>query len=151
MCQFHEEYNGSYFRYRSAEDGSHYLGFNKRGLPLKDAQGREQCLNFIKYNPHFNIDHHNIQVAANVGGELRKPPMQRTPKKYRAGGDMQSHHHHRHNRGKIHEQTKLRKRLAGRTHDAKKYWAATKTVAFKPRGGLSSSLETLAHGLTARA
>ncbi|XP_012267986.1 fibroblast growth factor 18 isoform X2 [Athalia rosae] len=139
MCQFYEEYNGSYLRYRSAVDGSHYLGFNKRGMPLKDAQGREQCLNFIKYNPHFNINHHNILVASNIGGELRKPAMQRTPKKYRTSergvgwsagggggggrGGSEPHHHHRHNRGKMHEQPIPRRRLSlGRPmHEAKKY------------------------------
>ncbi|XP_046749804.1 uncharacterized protein LOC124413331 isoform X1 [Diprion similis] len=116
MCQFYEEDNGSYLRYRSAVDKTHYLGFNKRGMPLKDAQGRDQCLNFIKYNPLFNINQHNIMVGGNFGGELRKPVMHKTPKKYQSG-----HHHHRHNRGKMHEQPILRRRLAGRIREAKKY------------------------------
>jgi len=74
MCQFYEVYNGSYLRYRSVVDGSRYIGFNKFGKPMKNPHGRQECFNFIKYNPHADINHHNSLVNAEMGGmEPREP------------------------------------------------------------------------------
>lgn len=74
MCQFYEVYNGSYLRYRSVVDGSRYVGFNKFGKPMKNPHGRQECFNFIKYNPHADINHHNSLVNAEMGGmEPREP------------------------------------------------------------------------------
>lgn len=74
MCQFYEVYNGSYLRYRSAVDGTRYIGFNKFGKPMKNLHGRQECFNFIKYNPHADINHHNSLVNAEMGGmEPREP------------------------------------------------------------------------------
>lgn len=74
MCQFYEVYNGSYLRYRSAVDGTRYIGFNKFGKPMKNPHGRQECFNFIKYNPHADINHHNSLVNAEMGGmEPREP------------------------------------------------------------------------------
>ncbi|XP_011878746.1 PREDICTED: fibroblast growth factor 18-like isoform X2 [Vollenhovia emeryi] len=68
MCQFYEVYNGSYLRYRSAVNGTRYIGFNKFGKPMKNPHGRQECFNFIKYNPHTDINHHNSLVNAEMGG-----------------------------------------------------------------------------------
>ncbi|KAI4480379.1 hypothetical protein M0804_010377 [Polistes exclamans] len=68
MCQFYEVYNGSYLRYRSVADSTRYLGFNKLGKPMKNPHGRQECFNFIKYNPHADINHHNSLVNADMGG-----------------------------------------------------------------------------------
>ncbi|XP_066598619.1 fibroblast growth factor 18 isoform X2 [Prorops nasuta] len=86
MCQFYEEYNGSYLRYRSVADSSRYLGFNKVGKPMKSPHGRQECFNFIKYNPHADINHHNILVSADVGGLLPREPyvVSRKPSPMRA-------------------------------------------------------------------
>ncbi|XP_033328765.1 uncharacterized protein LOC117221706 isoform X1 [Megalopta genalis] len=74
MCQFNELYNGSYLRYRSVADSTRYLGFNKFGMPMKNPRGRQECFNFIKYNPHVDIDHHNSLMNADMGGmEPREP------------------------------------------------------------------------------
>jgi len=74
MCQFYEVYNGPYLRYRSAVDGTRYIGFNKFGKPMKNPHGRQECFNFIKYNPHADINHHNSLVNAEMGGmEPREP------------------------------------------------------------------------------
>ncbi|XP_053978962.1 uncharacterized protein LOC128889862 isoform X2 [Hylaeus anthracinus] len=74
MCQFYELYNGSYLRYRSAADSSRYLGFNKFGKPMKNLRGRQECFNFIKYNPHADINHHNSLVNADMGGVDPRDP-----------------------------------------------------------------------------
>lgn len=82
MCQFYEVYNGSYLRYRSVVDGTRYLGFNKFGKPMKNPHGRQECFNFIKYNPHADIDHHNSLVNAEMGGmEQRREPYVAPPRK----------------------------------------------------------------------
>ncbi|XP_063992538.1 fibroblast growth factor 18 isoform X1 [Diachasmimorpha longicaudata] len=59
MCQFYESYHGSYLRYNSAVDTTKYLGFNKYGKPIKGQRIRQQCFNFMKYNPSFSISVHN--------------------------------------------------------------------------------------------
>ncbi|XP_015174580.1 PREDICTED: fibroblast growth factor 17-like isoform X2 [Polistes dominula] len=86
MCQFYEVYNGSYLRYRSVADGTRYLGFNKLGKPMKNPHGRQECFNFIKYNPHADINHHNSLVNADMGGmEPREPyVLSRKPSPMRA-------------------------------------------------------------------
>lgn len=71
MCQFYEVYNGSYLRYRSVVDDTRYVGFNKFGKPMKNPNGRQECFNFIKYNPNVNIDIHNNKVNAETGGMQR--------------------------------------------------------------------------------
>ncbi|XP_076659205.1 fibroblast growth factor 17 isoform X2 [Halictus rubicundus] len=69
MCQFNEVYNsGEYLRYRSVEDSSRYLGFNRFGMPMKSPRGRKECYNFIKYNPHADINHHNSLMNADMSG-----------------------------------------------------------------------------------
>ncbi|XP_070170604.1 fibroblast growth factor 18 isoform X1 [Polyergus mexicanus] len=118
MCQFYEVYNGSYLRYRSVVDGSRYIGFNKFGKPMKNPHGRQECFNFIKYNPHADINHHNSLVNAEMGGmEPREPyvvsrkpsPMMRATKNFLLQADSArehaqhtSTHRHRHsNRWKM--------------------------------------------------
>ncbi|XP_012281097.1 fibroblast growth factor 17 [Orussus abietinus] len=81
MCQFYEEYNGAYLRYRSAVEGTRYLGFNKVGNPMKNPHGRQGCFNFIKYNPHFNITNHNKRLTLSTGGEPRSPAESPAPRK----------------------------------------------------------------------
>ncbi|XP_026302091.1 fibroblast growth factor 17-like isoform X1 [Apis mellifera] len=71
-CQFYEEYNGSYLTYRNVNN-SRYLGFNKSGYPIKN-RGRQECFNFIKYNPHADINHHNSLVNADMGGMGPRDP-----------------------------------------------------------------------------
>ncbi|XP_043260515.1 fibroblast growth factor 18-like [Colletes gigas] len=73
-CQFYEQYNGSYLRYRSVENSSRFLGFNKFGKPMKNPRGRQECFNFIKYNPHTDIQHHNSLVNADMGGMDPRDP-----------------------------------------------------------------------------
>ncbi|XP_020288476.1 fibroblast growth factor 18 [Pseudomyrmex gracilis] len=68
MCQFYEFYNGSYLRYRSVKNESRYIGFNKNGRPVRNPHARQQCFNFIKYNPHADINHHNSVLNAEIGG-----------------------------------------------------------------------------------
>nr|XP_034179693.1 uncharacterized protein LOC117604087 isoform X2 [Osmia lignaria] len=84
MCQFYEDYNGSYLTYRSVVDSSRYIGFNKGGKQMRSTRGRQECFNFIKYNPHANINHHNNLVNADMGGmDPREPYV--TPRKPSAG------------------------------------------------------------------
>lgn len=126
MCQFYEVYNGSYLRYKSVADGAHYLGFNKWGKPTKNQHGRQECFNFIKYNPHFNINHHNSLVTANMGGEprdiVRKPVPLRAPKKFLSADSPRETHRHRHNRWKMREDdSSPRRRHESRLLEANKY------------------------------
>lgn len=64
-CQFYETYNGPYLRYQSAADSTKYLGFNKHGKPIKGQGARQECYNFIKYNPSFSINDHNDWMTGN--------------------------------------------------------------------------------------
>ncbi|CAL7945643.1 unnamed protein product [Xylocopa violacea] len=66
-CQFLEGYNGPYLTYRSAQNESRFVGFNKFGKPMSNQQRRPECFNFIKYNPHVNIDYHNNMLRAQEG------------------------------------------------------------------------------------
>ncbi|XP_026668758.1 uncharacterized protein LOC113464221, partial [Ceratina calcarata] len=66
-CQFYEDYKGSYLTYRSVINNTRFMGFNKQGKPMRHS-GRQECFNFIKYNPHADINHHNSLVNAGVGG-----------------------------------------------------------------------------------
>lgn len=145
MCQFYEVYNGSYLRYRSVVDGSRYIGFNKFGKPMKNPHGRQECFNFIKYNPHADINHHNSLVNAEMGGmEPREPyvvsrkpsPMMRATKNSLLQADSArehvqhtSTHRHRHsNRWKMRQDgtdSGPRRRHESRLLvEASKYWAA---------------------------
>ncbi|XP_012222519.1 uncharacterized protein ths isoform X2 [Linepithema humile] len=77
MCQFYEEYKGSYLRYRSAVDETRFIGFNKIGKPMKNPHGKQECFNFIKFNPHADINHHNSLLNAEVGGMEPREPYER--------------------------------------------------------------------------
>ncbi|XP_014482800.1 PREDICTED: fibroblast growth factor 18 [Dinoponera quadriceps] len=81
MCQFFEMYRDQYLSYRSVVDKTRYIGFNSRGKPIKRPHGRKECFNFMKYNPHVDISHHNSLVNAQMGGmEPREPfPVSRKP------------------------------------------------------------------------
>lgn len=124
MCQFYEEYKGAYLRYRSVVDETRFIGFNKVGKPMKNLHGRQECFNFIKFNPHADITHHNSLLNAEVGSMeprerggtepiSRKPPSRRSTKApHRANSLLQANsarqpvrtstsartstHHHRH-------------------------------------------------------
>ncbi|XP_017753044.1 PREDICTED: fibroblast growth factor 17 [Eufriesea mexicana] len=73
MCQFYEDYSGPYLTYKSVVDNTRYLAFNKFGKPMKN-RGRQECFNFIKYNPHADINHHNSLVNADMGGMDPRSP-----------------------------------------------------------------------------
>lgn len=121
MCQFYETYNGPYLRYRSAVDSTKYLGFNKYGKPIKGQRGRQECFNFMKYNPSFSINDHNDWMTGNTPGDhharrdlvLRKHqhhphnnPQSHRAKKNSLQADESTLHRHRHsNRLKQHEDT----------------------------------------------
>lgn len=77
MCQFYETYNGPYLRYRSAVDNTKYLGFNKYGKPIKGQRGRQECFNFMKYNPSFSINDHNDWMTGNAPGDHRRDVIHR--------------------------------------------------------------------------
>lgn len=143
MCQFYEVYNGSYLRYRSVIDSSRYIGFNKFGKPMKNPHGRQECFNFIKYNPHADINHHNSLVNAEMGGmEPREPyvisrkpsPLMRATKNSLLQADSArehvhtSPHRHRHsNRWKMRQNgadSGPRRRHESRLLVEAKYWAA---------------------------
>ncbi|XP_016922608.1 fibroblast growth factor 17 isoform X4 [Apis cerana] len=118
-CQFYEEYNGSYLTYRNVNN-SRYLGFNKSGYPIKN-RGRQECFNFIKYNPHADINHHNSLVNADMGGMgprdpyvvSRKPSPARDTKNSLLQADstretIHTTHHYRHsNRWKMRQAEKM--------------------------------------------
>ncbi|KAK7861886.1 hypothetical protein R5R35_001483 [Gryllus longicercus] len=67
MCTFYEEMLPSgYTRFRSSATDSqpHYVGFNKRGKPLRGNASRNDtrdqgCFNFVKNDTNFNINNHN--------------------------------------------------------------------------------------------
>ncbi|XP_011645656.1 fibroblast growth factor 17 isoform X3 [Pogonomyrmex barbatus] len=141
MCQFYEVYNGSYLRYRSVANASRYLGFNKFGNPVKNFHRKQECFNFIKYNPHADINHHNNLVnAEGMGGMeprepyvfLRKPsPVMRATKNSLLQADSArehvhtSTHRHRHsNRWKMRQDgtdSGPRRRHESRLVEASKY------------------------------
>ncbi|XP_033220086.1 uncharacterized protein LOC117174814 isoform X2 [Belonocnema kinseyi] len=73
-CKFYEVYHDSYLRYKSVVNGSVYLGFNKAGRPIKNGHGRQECFNFMKFNPNSDIEKHNNIVTKNMGvRETREP------------------------------------------------------------------------------
>lgn len=129
MCQFYEVYNGSYLRYRSAADSSRYLGFNKAGKPIKNPHGRQECYNFIKYNPNSDIEKHNNKVTMNMGArETREPStnvqlrkastnLRAAKNALQSGGrtrQMVTMHRHRHsNRWKLREEDSILRRRHG--------------------------------------
>ncbi|XP_021939734.1 fibroblast growth factor 17 isoform X1 [Zootermopsis nevadensis] len=65
MCEFYEDMTNGYNRYRSAANESRFVGFNRRGKPLKSglARHKEKCLNFLKFDTEFSINHHNQKLA----------------------------------------------------------------------------------------
>lgn len=147
MCQFYEVYSGSYVRYRSVADSSRYLGFNKWGKPMKNPHGRQKCFNFIKFNPHFNINHHNSLVTANMGG--MEPPIvvpRKASSSVRATKNslhvddspresITARRHHRHsNRWNIraNEEASSRRQQRSRLYlQASKYWVARRDSSIK--------------------
>ncbi|CAK9806787.1 Fibroblast growth factor 17 [Anthophora quadrimaculata] len=139
MCQFYEDYNGSYLTYRSVVDTSRYLGFNKFGKPMKNLHGRQECFNFIKYNPHADINHHNSLVNADMGGMepwdpyvvSRKPsPMMRATKNSLLQADstreiVHTTHRYRHsNRWKMRQGEKVS--ASRRRHESRLFVEANK-------------------------
>ncbi|KAK1127164.1 hypothetical protein K0M31_003713 [Melipona bicolor] len=133
-CQFYEDYNGSYLTYRSVVNSSRYLGFNKFGKPVKN-RGRQECFNFIKYNPHADINHHNNLVNADMGGMdpyvvSRKPsPVMRASKNLLSQTDstreiVHTTHRYRHRSWKLRPAEKIsasRRRLESPLFEANKY------------------------------
>ena len=147
-CQFFEEYSGSYLRYRSVVNdsmGVRYLGFNKLGKPMKNPHGRQECFNFIKYNPNSDIGKHNNIVTMNMGARetrhpsnvhMRKPSSSLRATKNSLQVDsstrkMVSTHRHRHsNRWKLREDdSTLRRRHGSRFYlGSNNYWAVLRLV-----------------------
>lgn len=101
-CQFYEEIWGKYYRYRSVENNTRYLGFNRFGNPIRKPflmmnstkipttnstqngsrhnHGRPECSLFLKYDPKADINRHNNLVKQMGGMEpwklyspVRKP------------------------------------------------------------------------------
>lgn len=90
MCLFYEEMLPSGFtRFRSATQ-PHYVGFNKRGKPLRGNASRrhsrdDRCFNFVKNDTNFNISTHNYIVSGgnqSAGG----PAAPQQPSGRRRGG-----------------------------------------------------------------
>lgn len=76
-CQFYEEMvQNGYNRYRSVADESHFVGFNKKGRPLRGKQltspGFEKCFNFLKIDADFSIGEHNYKMS---GGLMSRQPI----------------------------------------------------------------------------
>jgi hypothetical protein len=82
MCVFKEEYDLGYSRFRSVGNESYYIGFNKRGKPLRGPQLLEvahkrtgcrwRSFNFLKFDKNFgsaSIGEHN----ALLGGRPNNP------------------------------------------------------------------------------
>ncbi|XP_011312340.1 fibroblast growth factor 18 [Fopius arisanus] len=128
MCQFYESYHGSYLRYNSAVDSTKYLGFNKFGKPIKGQRVRQQCFNFMKYNPSFSISAHNelmnkgssdhTTTITKKHHQSHHPSQSRSPghraKKNSIQGDLTREtttHRHRHsNRLKQHDEFPIPRR-----------------------------------------
>lgn len=78
MCEFYEDMTNGYNRYRSVANESHFVGFNRRGRPLRSGLARqnghqkEKCLNFLKFDTEFSINHHNQKLAG--GNDSAKVP-----------------------------------------------------------------------------
>ena len=78
MCEFYEDMANGYNRYRSVANESHFVGFNRRGRPLRSGLARqhgnqkEKCLNFLKFDTEFSINHHNQKLAG--GNDSAKVP-----------------------------------------------------------------------------
>lgn len=77
MCEFYEDMTNGYNRYRSVANESHYVGFNRRGRPLRSGLARQnshqkKCLNFLKFDTEFSINHHNQKLGG--GNDSAKVP-----------------------------------------------------------------------------
>ncbi|XP_054258161.1 fibroblast growth factor 17 isoform X2 [Macrosteles quadrilineatus] len=71
MCQFYEiMVQTGYNRFRSVVDETRYIGFNRKGKPLRGTSTphNPKCLNFIKLDQKFNIENHNKILAGGGGG-----------------------------------------------------------------------------------
>ncbi|XP_022185421.1 fibroblast growth factor 18 isoform X1 [Nilaparvata lugens] len=104
MCQFYEEMlEIGYNRYRSVADESRYIGFNKKGRPLRDRQQQQQikaaksaahdkCLNFLKFDTDFSIGEHNRRMSGS--GVITKSDAE-TMWRSRSALRLRHHNHHR--------------------------------------------------------
>lgn len=67
MCQFYEDMmETGYNRYRSVADETRFVGFNRRGRPLRGNQIKNahlKCLNFLKFDADFSIFEHNARLS----------------------------------------------------------------------------------------
>lgn len=89
MCQFYENMvQNGYNRFRSVADETRYMGFNRRGRPLRGTATphNPKCLNFIKLDQKFDIGSHNKKMAAaavynestDLAGRRARVPERRT-------------------------------------------------------------------------
>lgn len=112
MCQFYEEMGqNGYSRFRSAADKKHFLGFNKRGRPLRGNQLKTpnpKCLNFLKFDAEFSIPDFNAQMAEGgivnqslYQGRLPFLNTKRTKPTSEPKSSTQPTHRLRHNRKKL--------------------------------------------------
>ncbi|XP_066995103.1 fibroblast growth factor 18 [Anabrus simplex] len=101
MCLFYEEMLSSgYTRFRSANQ-SHFVGFNKRGKPLRGNAAKpnskdEKCFNFVKNDTNFNINQHNRKIAGGNNQSSGNPVFpsrgsRRGPKRSRNNKDNVRH------------------------------------------------------------
>ncbi|KAL1122417.1 hypothetical protein AAG570_002748 [Ranatra chinensis] len=97
-CGFYEKMmDTGYFRYMSTANGSRYIGFNKKGRPLRNnnpvlqQQQRPRCYDFIKCDSKFSVEKHNAKKG---GGTI----LNRTAEPLGTGKRRRQHpiRHHRH-------------------------------------------------------
>ena len=87
MCEFYEDMVYGYNRYRSVANETHFVGFNRRGRPLRgglarqNGYHREKCLNFLKKDTLFSITNHNQKLAG--GNHSLEVPVQQLLKNKR--------------------------------------------------------------------
>uniref|UniRef100_A0A1B6BZU2 Fibroblast growth factor n=1 Tax=Clastoptera arizonana TaxID=38151 RepID=A0A1B6BZU2_9HEMI len=108
MCQFYEEMaQNGYSRFRSAADKKHFLGFNRRGRPLKGSpqvkSPNPKCLNFLKFDAEFSIPDFNAKMAEGgvINHSLYRERLLFFPNRPRTTSEpSQPTHRLRHNRKK---------------------------------------------------
>ncbi|PSN50679.1 hypothetical protein C0J52_09324 [Blattella germanica] len=99
MCEFYEDMvNNGYNRYRSVANETHFVGFNRRGRPLRGGMVRqkgnfrEKCLNFLKFDTEFSINHHNQKLAGgNHSAEVPARAHQQLLKNKQQKGGLNKH------------------------------------------------------------
>ncbi|KAG8244115.1 hypothetical protein J6590_029473 [Homalodisca vitripennis] len=80
MCQFYENMvQNGYNRFRSVVDETRFMGFNRRGKPLRGTATphNPKCLNFIKLDQKFDILSHNMRMASGTYNESTDPVLRR--------------------------------------------------------------------------